>query len=191
MAGARRGTRRTDDGGTVAVEIGQPASSGIGGIPTRYVVIGAGVLGVGALLLLQGKKAPTSTDPNSGDVQPTGSVSAQLSSVQQMQLQQFGELTKLFAHQEATAGTQIGGLSAQLNTQAGALSSAINQAYLAQQSPTGSSYALLANMQQTLYYIFRRATDPTWQPGGSDDPYRNTSASSEASTQSTVSHTAA
>lgn len=36
-----------------SLDIGGGAGGGIGGIPTRYVIIGAGVLGVGAILLMQ------------------------------------------------------------------------------------------------------------------------------------------
>lgn len=148
--------------------VGEQPSSGIGGIPTKYVIIGAGVLGVGALLLMQrGKSAPTAP----GDVQPTGSTSAQLSSLQQMQLEQYGEITKMFRAQGEQFDTALGGLSTHLDSNAAALAASVG---LTQQqitqlwNQTGSNQA---SLMQAIYQAFRRATDPTWMPGGTDDPW--------------------
>jgi len=158
----------------MAVNVGPQPSQGIGGIPTKYLIIGAGVLGVGALLLMQRK--PGAVDPNSGNVQPTGSTSAQLSSVQQLQLSQFGELTKLFQAQSDLIQGQIGGLSAHLDTQAGALSSAIQSSRDALAQGTNAQFAATTISQQNLagmlWDLFQRASNPAWMPSpGSPNPF--------------------
>lgn len=91
-------------------------SGGIGGIPTNVLLIGAGVLGVGVLLMMN--KGKSSSGGLVGNPQDTGAVSAQLSSVQQLQKEQYGELTKLFANQQEQLGSAVGGLSTILDHQA-------------------------------------------------------------------------
>lgn len=161
------------------MEIGQPQSSGIGGIPTKYVVIGAGVLGVAAILLMQrggGGGAAT------GDAQPTGSVSAQLSSVQQMQLEQFGELTKQLQSQGQQFSDSVAGLGTHLDTNAAALTSTINAGFTGlsgqvNQANTEGQQIFAQQGQQyqglmaALWQIFNRGTNSAWMPGDSRNPY--------------------
>lgn len=139
--------------------VGPQPSEGIGGIPTKYVLIGAGVLGVGAILLLsrKGSSAPA----QSGDVQPTGSTSAQLSSLQQMQLEQFGEITKLFRSQQEREDTALGGLSAHLDTNAANLTSFLQSLFGTQAEYTGN----LAQAIQNQLAIIMQGQANLWNQG--------------------------
>jgi len=103
-----------------SVNVGSPGGSGtVAGIPGKYLLLGLGGLGV-AFLLLRSKGGAASA--GDGNLQPASSTSGMLSSLQQLQLQQYGDITKLFSG----VNDSIAGVSSHLDTQAAALGDVAN-----------------------------------------------------------------
>lgn len=114
----------------VDVAVGSGGSGGIGGIPTKYVLIGAGVLGVAALLLYQQRGGGGSGgDSNSVYGAPLGPNAAlALGGLQTELMQQSGYLQELFTKQNDALGAQIGGLGATAGMNTQSILERVNQA---------------------------------------------------------------
>lgn len=102
---------------------------GVGGIPTKYVLIGAGVLGVAALLLYQQRGGGGGGDGSESVYgAPLGPNAAlALGSLQTELMQQSGYLQELFTKQSDALGAQIGGLGATAGTNQAAIQERLNQ----------------------------------------------------------------
>lgn len=179
------------------LEIGSDAGGGgdtIAGIPKKWAIIGAGAAVMGLFFFtMKGRSggAAATADPNAAPNTLGPNASLALGSLENTLRQRSGEIEELFTKQGAAQtatlsslfGSGFADLTTHIDTAADDLSNqAVNYAsdrereFHALSGGLGTAYNSLwqgiNNLQRNQYYAARQAADPSWNPGGIDDPWR-------------------
>lgn len=138
------------------INVGGGAGGGIGGIPTRYVAIGAGVLGVGVILLMQRRGAGAGEQQSYGaNLGPNAALA--LGSLETRLAQESGNLQLLMRDYRDDLGDQLDAAAAALGDQYGVLGSRV-EVYGQRQEEIGR---YLANKAEDLDNTIRVYGNPT------------------------------
>lgn len=175
----------------VDVPVGE-GSGGVGGIPTRYLLLGAGGLVV-AFFFLRGKGSGGSdaeTGPGSygGGLGPNAALA--LGGLQSQVMQESGYLQELFTKQAQALGDQdqqqYDDLLSAIFTSGSGLQTYFGERFDTLQAGQESNLASVQSGQRGIFdflarnfgvvqaqnwQIFQRASDPNWMPSGSDPDF--------------------